>query len=333
MAGWNLHRLQGNTRFRNLPVNEHCAELDPAILREVAPTLGDMMARVGRDLLRQRWRTTPDPARPIGGVPHLVAGNGSPELQLSRIVEFEIIPRLMLLHGDVAAPRAPSRQDFSITAAHVETLAHVAVVGDPERTAQFVQALIAAGAPLEQVFLQLLSPAAKLMGEFWIDDVYSFSEVTIGLWRLQQVLHEHSSGFRLGAASMQGRRALLAAEPGSQHTFGVAMLSEFFARDGWFVQYEPKSDWADLQDAVSSDWYDMFGMSVGVDMSVPTLASAILELRRASRNPKLFVMVGGPAMALIPDLSERCGADAMATDATSAVATANQWLGSMRQER
>jgi len=312
-------------------VDEHCAELDPAVLREVAPTLGDMMARVGRDLLRQRWRSTPDPARPVGGVPHLVAGNGSPELQLSRIVEFEIIPRLMLLHGDVAAPQPPSRHDFAITAAHVETLAHVAVVGDPERTAQFVQALIAAGAPLEQVFLQLLSPAARLMGEFWVDDVYSFSEVTIGLWRLQQVLHEHSSGFRLGGSSMQGRRALLAAEPGSQHTFGVAMLSEFFARDGWFVQYEPKSDWSDLQDALSSDWYDMFGMSVGVDTGLPEVASAILELRRASRNPKLFVMVGGPAMSRVPDLSVRCGADAMASDATTAVSTANQWLGSLRQ--
>jgi methanogenic corrinoid protein MtbC1 len=63
------------------------------------------------------------------------------------------------------------------------------------------------------------------------------------------------------------------------------------------------------------------------------LASAILDLRRVSRNPKLFVMVGGPAMALVPDLAERCGADAMAGDATSAVATANQWLGSMRQEQ
>ena len=291
------------------------------------------MARVGRDLLRQRWRSSTDPARPVGGVPHLVAGSGAPELQLTRIVEFEIIPRLMLLHGDVAAPPAPSRQDFAITAAHVETLAHVAVVGDPDRTAQFVQALIAAGAPLEQVFLQLLSPAAKLMGQFWTDDVYSFSEVTIGLWRLQQVLHEHSSGFRLGAPAPQARRALLAPEPGSQHTFGVAMLSEFFARDGWFVQYEPKSGWDDLKAALAADWYDMFGLSVGVDMTVPEVASAILELRRSSRNPNLFVMVGGPAMTLVPDLAERCGADAMASDATSAVATANHWLGSMRQEQ
>jgi methanogenic corrinoid protein MtbC1 len=313
-------------------VEEHCAELDPAVLRDVAPTLGDMMARVGRDLLRQRWRTPVDPARPVGGVPHLVAGNTAPELQLSRIVELEIIPRLMLLHGDVAAPRPQSRQDFAITPAHVETLAHVAVVGDPERTAQFVQALIAAGAPLEQVFLQLLSPAAKLMGEFWAEDVYNFSEVTIGLWRLQQVLHEHSRGFRLSGTAGQGRRALLAAEPGSQHTFGVAMLSEFFARDGWLVQYEPKAAWQDLREVASADWYDLFGLSVGMDTSVVSLASAILELRRASRNPKLFVMVGGPAIALVPDLAERVGADAMATDASSAVATANRWLGSMRQE-
>ncbi|PTT75672.1 cobalamin-binding protein, partial [Pelomonas sp. HMWF004] len=152
-----------------------------------------------------------------------------------------------------------------------------------------------------------------------------------GLWRLQQVLHEHSQRFRPGDAEVRGHRALLAAEPGAQHTFGVSMLSEFFVRDGWDVQCEPQSQWSDLQDALAEEDYDMFGLSIGVDASLPSVSSAILKLRRSSRNRRLFVMVGGPTALTMPDLAERCGADAMASDATNAVELANRWLRPARR--
>ena len=49
--------------------------------------------------------------------------------------------------------------------------------------------------PLELLFLRLLAPAARRLGELWEGDLCTFTDVTIGLSHLQQVLRELSPVF------------------------------------------------------------------------------------------------------------------------------------------
>nr|WP_316640874.1 cobalamin B12-binding domain-containing protein [uncultured Roseateles sp.] len=267
-------------------------------------------------------------ARPPPTAPHLVSVNEAEDLQLSRIVELEIIPRLMLMHSVAPGPMRAPAQAFLITPVHIETLSKLAVEGDADSCSRFVRALLDAGAALDKVFLDLLAPCAQCLGAKWDDDVYDFSQVTMGLWRLQQVLFEQGSRFKLcGGSAGPQHRALLAAVPGAQHTFGVAMVAEFFARAGWDVLCEPKPSWQDMHAALSAEWFDMLGLSISTPQSIPQVASAILSLRQASVNPRVFVMVGGPLAALLPDLSALCGADAMAMEANAAIEAANLWIG------
>ncbi|MFX8024223.1 B12-binding domain-containing protein, partial [Acinetobacter baumannii] len=72
-----------------------------------------------------------------------------------------------------------------MTDEHVHTLARLAVEGDADSASSYVRALLDAGASQEQVFLDLLAPCARWMGELWEQDRFDFSQVTIGLWRLQ----------------------------------------------------------------------------------------------------------------------------------------------------
>lgn len=248
------------------------------------------------------------------------------QTQLSRVVEVDIIPRLLLLHRVPLRPLPPGPA-ASISDDEVQALADLAVNGTPEATEAFVLHLVRQGASHEQVLLELLAPAARWMGRLWEEDIYSFSQVTIGLWRLQRVLHELAHPVAAAAhAGADGRRVLLAAVPGSQHTFGVAMAAEFFTRAGWDVTCEPCVSWADLRSRVADRWFDVFGLSVSASHSVTQAASGILDIRRAAANPQLFVMVGGPMASVMPDLGQRCGADAMARDAPAAVAAANASL-------
>lgn len=280
----------------------------------VIPTLAE--------LLQVKLPSEGDRQRP--SPPRLVASNSSQDLQLSRIVELEIIPRLMLMHSTHPLPDRPRMPALTITSDQVAALASLAAEGAPESAANYVRALLDAGASQEQVFLDLLAPCARLMGEMWEDDQFDFSQVTIGLWRLQRVLHEHGERTaRLAKPDAESHRALMAAVPGSQHTFGVVMAAEFFSRAGWDVDCEPKASWAELQDLVTGQWFDMFGLSISVDDSIPMVASAILDIREASANPTLFVMVGGPMAAQEPNLAQFCGADAGSCEATEAVALAN----------
>lgn len=264
--------------------------------------------------------------------PRLVADNPGPELQLSRVVELEIIPRLMLLHGGIAVTAPPPPRAFAISAAHVETLTRLVVDPDPQRATDFVVALASAGAPRQEVLLHLLVPSARLLGKLWLDDVYDFSQVTIGLWRLQRVLHDEALRLRV-PGTPRGGRALLAVVPGAQHTFGVSVLGEFFERDGWVVDFDPQARWSDLEQQLAEHSYDMVGVSISMDETVPLVASAILGLRKASRSRSLYVMVGGPAALNQPDLALRCGADAMAMEAPEALALANRRLAAVHRVR
>lgn len=250
------------------------------------------------------------------------------EDQLTRLVEAEIIPRLMLLHRVPSLGSVKAAPRFVPTHAHVLRLSELAVQGDADAAPTYVRGLMAEGATPEQIFLDLLSASARHMGQLWEEDRYSFSEVTIGLWRLQRVLHDHAQrDLPLIGGPGTARRCLLAAEPGTQHTFGLSIVAEFFSRGGWQVHCEPQVNWAHMKRQVASEHFDLLGLSISSSEAIPEIASAILDIRRASANLKLVVMVGGPMAGVLPDLAQRCGADAMAADAQAAVELANAWLG------
>lgn len=265
------------------------------------------------------------------GAPRLVSVNTSQDVQLARVIELEIIPRLMLMHSAhaVAAPPPPKR--VRMTEQHVETLVKLSVGADGASASSYVRGLIDAGADLEDVFLDLLAPCARRLGTLWEDDAYDFTQVTIGLWRLQELLYEQSSRLvEPVLPQVDGQRALLAAVPGTQHTFGVTMVAELFSRAGWDVHCENRCRWADLESQLSREWFDLFGLSVSSTESIPLVASAILKLRQASSNPKLLVMVGGPMAAIHVDLAQQCGADAMAAETAIGVELATRWVVTSR---
>jgi len=253
-----------------------------------------------------------------------VSDNTGHAQQLSRVVELEIIPRLLLMHAHAAAELR--RHGVTITSGHVATLAELAVEDDPQSASRLVHALADAGATPRQILLELLGPCAALMGSWWCSDVFDFADVSIGICRLQQALHEHvyltRPPLRSGAP-----RILLAAAPDSQHTFGIAIAAECFAHAGWDAQFAPGEDWKALGELLGTESFDVLGISLSCDAQVAPVASGIVELRRASRNPQLCVMVSGPLAAARDDLAVRCDADGMAVGAGAAVELAQRWLG------
>ena len=120
-------------------------------------------------------------------------------------------------------------------------------------------------------------------------------------------------------SAMEGMRALFAPVPGSQHTFGVLMVSEFFRREGWQVWMELGSSETTLLEAVKKDWYEVIGLSVGIEAHVESLTNTIRHIRSSSANPNTKILIGGPLLATSPDLYKEVGADGAAGDAASAV--------------
>lgn len=255
-----------------------------------------------------------------GEVPRSEMSRGQMGWLLSTI-ETEIIPRLVQAHRMPGA--APAVMVVRPRAGAVEELAQIILDNRAGMAAGHIDALRVDGVSLETIYLDVLTPAARLLGEMWDADLCDFTQVTIGLWRLQQLMYELSPAFQDDAQrGVQIHRAMLVPVPGSQHTLGLLMVAEFFRRAGWGVWGDPAAAEAELVEAAQTSWFDIVGFSVGAVSQLSNLKAAITAIRRASLNPSIAVMVGGPVFIDTPALVAEVGADGTAADAARAVEAA-----------
>ena len=236
---------------------------------------------------------------------------------IGRSMELELIPRL-LAHARGMRPDSLSPQlgRTEITPADVDQFVTACLSHDEERCPAIVTAFIDAGAPLERICLELLAPAARKLGEQWEDDSVDFLDVTLGLGRMQRVVRD--LGRRVAAEtpmSEDAGQAFLCGMPEEQHSLGLAMVAEFFVADGWGVTVGPPLGPEDVLHEVGARWYDVIGLSAGITDRIPRVAELIRQIRGASLNASLAVLVGGRPFIDHPELVATVGADASAPDA------------------
>ncbi len=248
--------------------------------------------------------------------------------ELTRTIQAEIIPRLMLAHRVEPPPRVVPRNEVA-PSDHLDVDAFAKRLREPSLAGALAQVaeLRANGLDLESLFLDLLAPAAHLLGAQWELDEASFTDVTVGLTHLQHVVRELAPAFELeGHFPGIGHRAVLAPAPGDQHVFGLILLEEFFRRAGWDVLGAAASEEVDLVELVREDYVALVGFSVADPRSIPALGTLIGELRAKSVNRDLLVMVGGHCVLEDPTLVETLGADETGRTALDAVNNANRRL-------
>ena len=246
-------------------------------------------------------------------------------------IEAEIIPRLMAAHQEEATPQGGT--SAGIQSQDVIAFTNIVLNDESAVCLEFIESILDRGVSLQTIYLELLAPAARRLGTMWHEDACDFTQVTIGLWRMQQVMYDLSPGFRTehDGVTAQHHRIMLTTVPGSQHTLGILMVAEFFRRAGWGVWGEPAATRDQLINAASQEWFDVIGVSVGSEPQLVDLKTFVDDLRQASQNPAIAIMVGGPVIPQRDDLSE-FGADAIAKDADHAVRVA-EWLIANRQQK
>lgn len=253
--------------------------------------------------------------------------------ELSVVIEGEIIPRLLLAHPGRSA-RSSQRHGTHdhtppvISEDLVDEFSRLVMEHDASTACTFADGLSRSGFDLETIFVQLLAPTARRLGQLWEEDQADFTEVTVGLWRLQHVLRELGMAFEAQGIMSGGiqKRILIAPIPGEQHTFGMMMVAEFFRREGWEVLCDPTLGMVDLARLVSSERLDVLALSVCCETLLENVTRVISGLRAASCNPEMRILIGGRIFAEQPALAREVGADATAADAASAVKCAEQFL-------
>jgi methanogenic corrinoid protein MtbC1 len=242
---------------------------------------------------------------------------------LREVIELQIVPRLMGSHfGSNSSTVQKFGVEFSPDSREIAAFARMCISGHPAMS--HVEQWVQQGHTLDDICLKLIAPVARHLGWMWEQDEADFAQVSLGLTCLQQITHQ------LGYSNNRGpqcsgvvRRMMICSAPGSQHLLGLAIVAELFRGDGWDVVVEIGGTQSALLEVVRSEWIDLVGLSVGVSEQLPLLPDLIGQLKFASRNANVSVILGGTAFLGSDLQAHQLGADGISLDAADAVMLGN----------
>ena len=256
---------------------------------------------------------------------HGEASNDQDECKrsLTEVIESQIIPRLVQAHRVSMADADSANLGPGITAKQLATFVALSKSSQAIETTQFIDELLHQGVTTDRIFLELIAPAARQLGQLWEQDLCDFTEVTCGLVRMHEITHrlgyEYQNGPQLGG---DVQRIMLASAPGSQHFLGMTIVSDFFRKAGWDVVIEISLSEKELVHAVNNEWFDVIGISCATEAQLKNLPSLIRALKAASGNPEPGVLLGGPIFTVQEHDARSLGADGICVDVKEAVALA-----------
>ena len=225
----------------------------------------------------------------------------------------------------------PVRADM-ISPSEVEQFSLLPLRMDAAELVDEVDVLLARGVSIDTVYVDLLAPAARKLGQFWEQDQCDFVDVTMGLWRLQEVLHEISarSAYRPKLLEPSAKRALFLPMPGDQHFLGPQVLDDFFARAGWDTSIMTKPRRKEVLDLLSSESFDVVALTLSRDCPSAALRNIVKAMRSVSRNEHISILVGGHMINQNPAIVTEVGADGTGADARAALEVAEALVRSSK---
>ncbi|RBP11322.1 methanogenic corrinoid protein MtbC1 [Roseiarcus fermentans] len=263
-------------------------------------------------------RTAPAHSRPVSR-----ARDAKPALK--DIVETDIGPRLFQFHHEsiaVAPPESrPARED-------IERLARLVIGNDEAATAAHFEKVCAQHHAYATLLAYFVAPAARLLGEFWEQDICDFFEVTVGVGRLQAFMDRLATPEPLSAADAR-RKVLLVSLPGETHLLGIRIVAKVLEAAGWDVTVEEQAPAEHNARTAAREWFGVVGVTVSAEARVELAARTVATIRSASLNRHVAFMAGGRALVEQPELALRIGAEAAGFDAPTAPFLASHLL--MRQ--
>ena len=245
------------------------------------------------------------------------------EFVLADIIARTIVPELLVRNKDLLITQ--SNLAGHPTEADILKLSSLILGPDNSDALEYINALREKGLTLDNLYLELLEPTARHLGELWTVDEVDFFAVTLGIGRLKRIVH-HFADLDQVAPYDEKRRALMLVPQGEDHTFGSQLVQRFLRAANWSVLALDGSETTKASDLVAREWIAVVGISISSDVEVDGLRNMIKSIRSHSLNPHIGVIIGGPKIARSPELVAEVGADGEAQNAPAAVLLAETML-------
>jgi methanogenic corrinoid protein MtbC1 len=192
------------------------------------------------------------------------------------------------------------------------------LAGDGPGGWAIVEQALAAGAPPPDLYLELLAPALREIGEQWATGRTSIDEEHRATSVAVRIVGRLAPHFARPGRTRRGA-VLLGGAPGDPHQLPVAMVADVLRSEGLVVvdlgANVPTQSLLDAAAGIPD--LRVVGISVSADSAMEEGARSIAAVKR--RVPGVAVLAGGPALPTAAHAMD-LGADVWAPDAAAAAA-------------
>lgn len=229
--------------------------------------------------------------------------------------DWDLLLDTRIDHRPHAAAK-PSRVPPAISE-HLTRLVELALNADDHSLNAMIVGFTEQGWTSDAILSLLIEPAARALGDAWLDDHCSELDLTIGLSMLQ--LAGHAVRYSPSAQSIRNSsyKILLATAPGEKHMLGTTLLADQFLAAGWQVDMAfPESEEA-LTNQMTVQHPD--AVDIGLSEAMPR-HHALDQLRTTIEHSRMIisehptvVSVGGRLFAEAAATVTPVGADHVRT--------------------
>jgi len=208
------------------------------------------------------------------------------------------------------------------TAAYLSALR----AGDRRAAFRVLDDALDTGAPLAELYLEIVQPSMREIGRLWQENALTVAEEHLATAITETAMN------RLFERVFVWRdertpRLLAACAAEERHQLGLRMLCDLLEMEGWETTYLGASvPIESLVHLVKERAPEAVAISATIAPHLPRVRDAIRAIRAAPLAQQPVIVVGGRAFHGDPTLAERIGADLTAVDATGALLALNERL-------
>jgi len=206
---------------------------------------------------------------------------------------------------------------------HVEQCTRACLALTVDEFLEFAHNLFARGLDIEVFYLDVIPQAIRFLHDLWASDEITFLEVTQASWTMKRFVMLNSPEFVRPdvltlAPSAQRFQAMVCIAPGSQHTLGALLVSQYLQRKGWHLLPHIDRTEKEIFQLVSTQWVDLLCVSASTNADLPWLKSMIKRVKSLSVNQDIQCLLGGPVVAWETGLQDELGVHGVCHNAREA---------------
>lgn len=191
-------------------------------------------------------------------------------------------------------PHSSAHLTWQVIEDHADEFVALITREGPQKTERYIAELLNLGMSVDSIVLELIPRIARKLGDQWVSDSLSFTEVTIATGKLQKLIYSLDHLFQeTRAHAATAHTILITAAPNSHHTLGPLILSNYFTWAGWNVLSESTPSQRYIETAVARQSLTAIAVSIADYDQLDQLPALIQSIRNKSRNPAIIVLTGG----------------------------------------